>query len=121
MAMTDKPKFETHEAYIASVPLPVQTLLLAIQSEVESRVPQATKVISYGLPAFRLQRVFFYFAAFKNHIGVYPPVTADAALIVETTPYRNEKGNLRFPLSQPLPLDLIGRIAEALAAQYAHL
>lgn len=96
----------------------MQPLLRSIQYEVERRLPQAARVVSHGMPAYRLQRVFFCFAAFKHHIGIYPPVTDDATLIAETSACRNEKGNLRFPLAQPLPLDLIGRIATALAVQY---
>ena len=71
------------------------------------------------MPAFRHTRIFLYFAAFKNHIGIYPPVTDNAALISETARFRGPKGNLSFPYSQPLPLELIGRVAKALAVQYA--
>jgi uncharacterized protein YdhG (YjbR/CyaY superfamily) len=70
------------------------------------------------MPAFRLGRTFFYFAAFKKHIGIYPPVTDDQQLISELAPFRNEKGNLAFPYDQDLPLTLIGRVATALAIQY---
>jgi len=70
------------------------------------------------MPAFRQQRIFLYFSAFKNHIGVYPPVTDDEALISETEPFRGPKGNLSFPYSQELPLELIGRVAKALAVQH---
>jgi len=111
--------FETHEAYFASQAPAVRERLQRIQQEVERRVPGAQRCIGYQMPAFRQRRVFFYFAAFKRHIGVYPPVTLDAALIAETARYRGPKGNLGFPLNEDLPLDLIGRVAEALAAQYA--
>jgi uncharacterized protein YdhG (YjbR/CyaY superfamily) len=57
-------------------------------------------------------------AAFKKHIGVYPPLTADADLRAQTEPYRGPKGNLAFPHDAPLPLELIGRVAQALARQY---
>ncbi len=70
------------------------------------------------MPAFKVGRTFFYFAAFRNHIGVYPPVTRDAALIEETSAYRGPKGNLSFPHSEELPLALIAKVAAALAAQY---
>ena len=108
----------SHEGFIARAPAEVQKLLRSIQVEVESRLPDAQRVISYGMPAYRLHRVFFYFAAFKHHIGIYPPVTQDAVLIAATAAYRNAKGNLRFPLSEPLPIELIGRVAIALAKEY---
>ncbi len=82
-------------------------------------VPEAVETISYQMPAFRLKRIFFYFAAFKKHIGVYPPVSGDDDLMQALLPYRNDKGNLKFPLDQPMPYDLIGRVAEALARQHS--
>jgi len=92
--------------------------LVSIQTKVASLLPEASRCISYDMPAFKAKRVFFYFAAFKKHIGIYPPVTRDAALVSELGPYRNPKGNLSFPLSEPLPLELIGRVAVALHREY---
>ncbi|MFO1217231.1 MAG: DUF5655 domain-containing protein [Burkholderiaceae bacterium] len=106
--------FASHEAYFAGVPPAVRSRLQAIQARVESLLPEARRCIGYGMPAFRGRRIFFYFAAFKKHIGVYPPVRHDAALIAELQPYRGPKGNLSFPLEQPLPIELIGRVAVAL-------
>ena len=110
--------FASPDAYFASVPAEVRPLLERIQARVESLLPQAQRCISYQMPAYRDRRVFFYFAAFRKHIGVYPPVTRDEALIRELAPYRGPKGNLTFPLNQPLPLDLIGRVAVALHDEY---
>lgn len=111
-----------HRAYLASLPETVRPLLSEILARVQALVPGARPCISYQMPAFRAGpgqgRVFFYVAAFKRHIGVYPPVTDDAALVAELAPWRNEKGNLAFPLSRPVPLDVIDRVALALHAQY---
>jgi uncharacterized protein YdhG (YjbR/CyaY superfamily) len=115
---TSSMPFATHEEYFASLPAAVRTRLEQIQAEVERRVPGAIRCISYNVPAFKVQRTFFYFAAFKKHIGVYPPVTEDQALMAATARFRGPKGNLSFPLSAPLPLELIGRVAVALAAQH---
>jgi uncharacterized protein YdhG (YjbR/CyaY superfamily) len=112
--------FSSHDEYFASVSPEVMPLLTSIQAKVESLLPEASRCISYNMPAFRAKRVFFYFAAFKKHIGVYPPITQDAALIHELALYRGKKGNLSFPLNQPLPLDLIGRVAVALHLEYDH-
>ena len=111
--------FTSHEEYFANCPAEARAWLELVQQEVERRVPGAVRCIGYNMPAFRQQRVFFYFAAFKKHLGVYPPVTGHTALIAETARFRGPKGNLSFPYNQDLPLDLIGRVAEALAAQYA--
>ena len=110
--------FATHEAYFANVPAQVRHLLEGIQAEVERRVPGAQRCIGYGMPAFRRGRIFFYFAAFKKHIGVYPPVNDDPGLMAECARWRGPKGNLSFPLAEPLPIGLIGRVAAALAAEY---
>ncbi|MBK6599613.1 MAG: hypothetical protein IPG25_17710 [Proteobacteria bacterium] len=85
----------------------------------KSAVPQAQETISYNLPALKIDRTFFYFAAFKNDVGIYPPVSDDARLKKLLTPYGNEKGNLRFPLDDAMPYDLVARIAAALAKQYS--
>lgn len=108
----------SHEDYFATMPADTRARLEAIQAEVERLVPGAARCIAYQMPAFRLRRVFFYFAGFRKHVGVYPPVR-DPALVAETAPWRGPKGNLAFPLNEPLPLDLIGRVAQALAREYA--
>lgn len=111
--------FSSHEDYFKSLSPEVKALMLSIQQKVEILLPEATRCISYQMPAFRAKkRVFFYFAAFKKHIGVYPPVTVDVALIKALQPYRGKKGNLSFPLDQPLPLELIGKVATALYSEY---
>jgi uncharacterized protein YdhG (YjbR/CyaY superfamily) len=81
-------------------------------------LPDAAETMSYKMPALKLRRTFFYFGAFKNHIGVYPPLTDDKDLIARLEPFANDKGNLRFPLDQAIPYDLLVRAAVALAKQY---
>ena len=60
---------------------------------------------------------FLLFRAFKKHIGIYPPVKGDKSLQEAVLPYRGEKGNQRFPLDRPMPYELIGRVASALARE----
>ncbi len=117
--MAEKKKFESHDHYMRFATTEARAALTRIQTIVESTIPDATRCISYNLPAFKKERTFFYFAAFKKHIGVYPPVTDDTALVAELKPYRNEKGNLAFPLDQPIPYELISRVACALSDHYA--
>ena len=117
--MTEKNTFTSHEQYIAVAPEAVQKILLAVQAVVAAALPKAERCISYNMPAYRSGKVFFYFAAFKNHLGIYPPVQEDAALIRELSPFRNEKGNLRFTYEEPIPYELIRRVAVALAKEYA--
>lgn len=94
--MAQGTKFTSHEQYISAAPEEVREILLRVQGLVEAALPEAEPCISYNMPAYRAGKVFFYFAAFKNHLGVYPPVREDAALIRELSSYRNEKGNLSF-------------------------
>lgn len=117
--MPERQKFNSHDEYIATMPSDVQKILLKVQALVEAALPTAQRCISYSMPAYRDGKVFFYFAGFRNHLGVYPPVTEDKALIAELAPYRNEKGNLTFKYKEPIPYELIGRVAAALAKEYA--
>ncbi|MBU2582942.1 MAG: hypothetical protein KJ622_14625 [Alphaproteobacteria bacterium] len=108
----------SHEDHFKSAPPDVRQRLEQIQAEVERRVPGAQRCVGYQMPAFRMGRIFFYFAALKKHIGVYPPVTGPGQLLEQLAPYRGPKGNLSFPHAKPIPIDLIGRVAETLAEQY---
>jgi uncharacterized protein YdhG (YjbR/CyaY superfamily) len=117
--MTPRQKFGTIDEYLDSVSPDVRGILEEVRQTITSAVPGAKETIGYGMPAFRTDRIFIYFAAFKKHIGIYPPVRGDAKLDAELLPYRGEKGNLKFPLSQPMPYDLIRRVAETLVRQYA--
>lgn len=107
-------RITSHEEHFATAEPEISTRLEQIRAEVQRRVPEAQPCIAYQMPAFRMRRVFFYFAAFKRHIGVYPPVSSPPELVAELAPYRGPKGNLSIPHTAPLPLDLIGRVAEAL-------
>jgi uncharacterized protein YdhG (YjbR/CyaY superfamily) len=100
------------DAYIAGFPPDVQAILRRIRATVREAAPAAEETISYQIPAFRLNAVLVYFAAFKNHIGFFPPVRGDAALEKAVSPYAGEKGNLRFPLDTPMPYGLIRRIVK---------
>lgn len=98
------------DEYIASSPSAVQPILRKIRKTISDSAPGAQEVISYRMPAFKRHGILLYFAAFKAHIGIYPPVSGDASLMKALSPYAGPKGNLKFPLDQPMPYDLIKRI-----------
>jgi len=98
--------------YIAAFPPEVQAILERIRSTIRKAAPDAQEIISYRMPAFTQNGILVYFAAFKKHIGLYPPVSGDANLEKAIAPYAGEKGNLKFPLDQPIPYDLIERIVK---------
>ncbi len=97
--------------YIAAQASAVQPILHRIRAIVREEAPDAEETISYRMPAFTQGGVLLYFAAFKKHIGIYPPVRGDAALLRALAPYRGEKGNLSFPLAEAMPYELIRRVA----------
>jgi uncharacterized protein YdhG (YjbR/CyaY superfamily) len=100
------------DEYIASSPEEVRPLLQSIRATVRKAAPQAEERISYRMPAFFLDGALVYFAAFKKHIGFYPPVR-DASLKALLAQYAGPNGNLQFPLGEPLPHALIARIVKA--------
>jgi uncharacterized protein YdhG (YjbR/CyaY superfamily) len=117
--MSSRPAFASVPDYLSSLEPAHSKALKSVLALVRKTVPKGEQVISYGIPAFRLGRVFIYCAAFKRHIGIYPPVRGDAKLAKDLKPYANAKGNLSFPLDAPMPMALIARVAKALAKQYA--
>ena len=98
------------DSYIAAFPASVQTLLKKVRRTIRAAAPRATEVISYNMPAFKQKGMLVYFAGFKGHVGLYPPIRGNAALVKAAARYAGPKGNLKFPYDQPLPLALIGRI-----------
>jgi uncharacterized protein YdhG (YjbR/CyaY superfamily) len=98
------------DSYIATFPKTVRALLTQVRRTIRAAAPKATEVISYNMPAFKQHGMLVYFAGFKGHIGLYPPVRGDAALEKAVAKYAGPKGNLKFPYDQPLPLALIARI-----------
>lgn len=110
-------KYTHVKAYLVEVPPEPRRRINAIRKLVKAKVPSSVEVISYNMPAFKTGKVFMYVAAFKEHIGVYPPVRNDVRLLQALKPFSNEKGNLRFDLDKRLPVALLARIAKALAKQ----
>jgi uncharacterized protein YdhG (YjbR/CyaY superfamily) len=103
---------ESVDDYISGFSPEVQVVLRRIREVVRAAAPDAQEVISYRMPSFRQNGVLLYFAAFRSHIGLYPPVRGDARIEKALARYAGEKGNLRFPLEAPMPYGLIGRIAK---------
>ena len=99
----------TMDDYIKAFPKDVQSILGKIRQSIREAVPEAEETISYRMPAFKLKgRVLVYFAAFRRHIGLYPP--APREFKNEVSAYEGPKGNLKFPISDPIPYDLVTRI-----------
>ncbi|MCA9753439.1 MAG: DUF1801 domain-containing protein [Gemmatimonadetes bacterium] len=102
----------TIDEYIAAASPAVRPVLTEIRRVIRDEAPDAQELISYRMPAFKQGGILVYFAAFKNHIGLYPPVSGDAKLERALEPYAGPKGNLKFPLDRAIPYDLIRRIVK---------
>ncbi len=100
------------DEYIATFPAEVQTVLEKVRQTIRAAAPDAKETISYQMPAFRRHGILVYFAAWTNHIGLYPPISGDKTLERAVARYAGPKGNLQFPLNEPIPYDLIGRIVK---------
>ena len=113
--MSSRKRYASVEEYLADVAPESRRRLQRIRQLVKKHVPEAVETISYNIPAFRLRKVFMYYAAFKNHISIFPPLKDKTGLARLLKPYRNDKGNLLFDLHEPMPYGLVARAAKALA------
>ncbi len=107
-----KKGFKTTDEYIASFPQKVQTTLQQIRQAIKDSAPHAQEVISYSMPAFKQKGILVWFAAFKNHIGFFPKVSTMEAFKEKLSGYQTSKGTIRFPLDEPIPIDLVCEIVK---------
>lgn len=107
--------------YIASRPKPVQTTLKRLRSILRRALPGAEEVISYQIPAYRLQgKIVIYFAGWREHYSLYPSGSRlPDALKEDLESYEQSRGTIRFELSEPIPEKLIARIARFRAKEAA--
>ncbi len=105
-------KIETVDEYISQFPSEVKLLLKQLRKIITTAAPDAEEVLSYQMPAYKYNGMLIYFAAHKNHIGLYPFKTAITAFQKELTKYEGAKGTVRFPFDKPLPGKLITKIVK---------
>ena len=98
------------DGYISQFPADVQAILQKVRATISGAAPEAKETISYLMPAFKQHGMLVYFAAWEKHIGLYPPISGDKALEKAIARYAGPKGNLQFPLNEPIPYGLIERI-----------
>jgi uncharacterized protein YdhG (YjbR/CyaY superfamily) len=109
-----KTGFESVDEYIAAQPKAAQGVLKRVRSIIRKAVPGAEETISYKIPAYKLHGgPLLYFAGWTEHYSLYPATARLAAMFKdELAPYKLSKGTIRFPLSDPVPVKLIERIAK---------
>ncbi len=116
-----KINFKSVDEYIASQPEAVQAILGRVRSIIRKAVPGAQEIISYKMPTYTLHgNRLLYFAVWKHHYSIYAATEQVlAAFQDELASYEVDKGTIRFPLSEPVPVKLIGRIAKFRAKEVA--
>ena len=108
------PKPESVDAYMAALPDDRRGPMEDLRRTIRSAAPDATEVIAYNMPAFRLNgRFFVSYQAFKRHYSLFPWSDALLEELGERlAPYAVGKGTIRFPADEPIPLDLVSRVVE---------
>jgi uncharacterized protein YdhG (YjbR/CyaY superfamily) len=106
--------FKSVDEYLAAQPESLRAILERVRIAVRKAVPGVEEVISYRIPTYKLGgRPVIYFAGWKEHFSLYPATGGVAeAFQEELAPYELSKGTIRFPLSRPVPIKLIERIAK---------
>lgn len=107
-----KKTFTSIDEYIAAFPKETQKILKEIRATIKAAAPNAEEKISYQMPTFFLNGNLIHFAAFKNHIGIYPTPSGTEAFKEEISRYQGAKGSIRLPIDDPMPLKLISRIVK---------
>lgn len=100
------------DEYIDAQPDDVQAILREMRRVIHEAAPDAEEVMSYGVPGFRQKKNLVQFGAAKQHIGFYPTPAVIEAFAEQLMPYKTSKGAIQFPLSQPIPYDLVRAMTE---------
>jgi uncharacterized protein YdhG (YjbR/CyaY superfamily) len=110
--MIQKVLFSNVDEYIALHPAPIRAGLALIRKTIKSAAPGAEELISYHMPAYRLNGMLVFFAATKKHYGFYPTASPMIPFKEKLQAYETSKGAIRFPLDQPIPVKLIAEIVK---------
>ncbi|WP_424806781.1 iron chaperone [Rhodococcus sp. 27YEA15] len=113
--MTD---WTTIDEYIGSFPVDVQPLLDSVRQAIHDTIPDLGETIRYRIPTLTVDgRNFVHFAGWKHHISLYPVPAGDVEFERVVDAYRSGRSTVKFPLSRPIPLDVIRRIVTQLAGR----
>ena len=114
-----KRQFSTVDEYISSFPEQIQEILENIRNTIKASAPNSIETISYQMPTFKLNGILVHFAAHKKHIGFYPTPSAIEKFQKELLlgNYEFSKGAIRFPINEPIPIELIRQMVEFRVAE----
>jgi uncharacterized protein YdhG (YjbR/CyaY superfamily) len=104
--------FTTIDEYISSQPENIRPLLEILRKAIKEAAPLSRETISYGMPAFKIHGILVYFAANKNHIGLYPTASPIVFFKDELANYKTSKGAIQFPITNGIPVKLVQKIVE---------
>lgn len=101
------------DEYISCFPGDIQEILARIRKIVLKYAPEAEESISYNMPSYKtFGKPLIYFAGYSSHIGLYATPTGHFEYKDELAKYKHGKGSVQFPLSEPVPYDLIRKIVK---------
>lgn len=104
--------YQSVDQYIAGFSSQTQEILQSLRKMIQQLVPEATEKISYQMPTFVLHGNLVHYAAYKNHIGFYPGASGIKAFESAISSYKSAKGSVQFPITEPLPYELITEIVK---------
>jgi uncharacterized protein YdhG (YjbR/CyaY superfamily) len=106
-------KSKTVAEYFAALSNPQKERLQELREVIRQTAPQAEEVISYSMPAFKSDgALLVWYAAFKNHIGLYPKASAIVAFKKELGGYKTSKGAIQFQIGKKIPAALVKKIVK---------
>ena len=101
------------DEYIDAFEGDVRERLVSMRDTVRAVAPDAVESIAYGMPAYKLDgKPLVYFAGYAGHVGFYATPNGHEAFADEFASYKQGKGSVQFPHTEPLPTDLVGRVVE---------
>ena len=107
---SEKKRFASVDDYIASFPAPVTTRLKKIRALIRKTAPEAEELISYNMPAYKLNGMLAYYAAYENHIGLYAMPSAVEKFKTELKGFKTSKGTIQLQHDEPLPVPLLTKV-----------
>ncbi len=110
--MKQKESYSTVDEYIALQPVSLQTGLELLRKTIKKAAPGAEEMISYQMPAYKLNGMLVFFSGAKKHYGFYPTASPIFAFKERLRPFETSKGTIKFPLDKPLPLKLVAEIVK---------
>jgi uncharacterized protein YdhG (YjbR/CyaY superfamily) len=106
------------DEYLAGIPNAARSNFMKLREAIRSVVPaEATETISYGIPAFKDQKVLVWFAAFSKHCSLFPTASVIKAFKNDLQGFSTSKGTVHFPADKPLPIALVKKMVKARVAQ----